>query len=71
MIHDRNIQVSRNKNFNQVMMQIVIDFQNNYSSNYYHNISLNQFKETYGRLIHLGICNIYEYHIDIKIMSNN
>ena len=51
MIHDRSIQVSPNKNFNQVMMQIVIDFQNNYSTNYYHNISLNQFKETYGILI--------------------
>ena len=47
MIHDRNIQVSPNKNFNQVMMQVVIDFQNNYSSNYHQNRSLNQFKETY------------------------
>ena len=51
MIHDRYIQVSPNKNFNQVMMQIAIDSQNNYSSNYYQNISLNQFKETYGILI--------------------
>ena len=50
MIHDRNIQVSQNKNFNQVMMQVVIDFQNNYSTNYYQNRSLNELKETYGIL---------------------
>ena len=71
MIHDRYIQVSPNKNFDQVMMQIVIDFQNNHSANHYQSRSLNQFKERYGRFIHLEIHKISEHYTDIKIMPNN
>ena len=68
MIHDRNIQVSPNKNFNQVMMQVVIDFQNNYSSNYHQNRSLNQFKEAYETWKNLKCIRIwYWYQKNINI----